>query len=301
MPRLVDMSGSDTTGGLTIEMSGAEEARRRLENLAAQQQIGDSPELSELKARGVDTLGVAREVLGDGIDWAQQMASDFAIGQAMEATEEASRLVQDKGLGAVRELDDLLKQQAGRARDDALKTAESELKKGASRVADAALKKLASIRPSRVVRRVDQATEHQGECKLCHEPIVPGDRVTVCPKCGLRYHLKCFTMNGCVSPLCRAAAQPTQAPPMARPAERRDVPITMAGGSPKPRRCTTCGAQVSRGSLVCPQCGRWLYSGRMKNDPRSGRRPRDAGAGCGTAVLMFVGVAAALLYWWMGA
>lgn len=280
----------------SIETSGADEARRRLEELVARMQPSGVCDPKDLGTRGAEALTAA----GQGARWVTELASDLAVEEARKTTDEAAKLVHDKGLRAVGEVDDFLKRQGARVRDDALRMAEAEVKKGADRAARAVHKKLSTVRPGQVVQQTDAA----GRCASCSEPIVAGDRVTVCPTCSRRYHAGCYAMTGCVSSLCRESSPPSKLasaaapPPVARPADSGTVPISLVTESfPRPRRCTSCGAQVSRGSLVCPQCGRWLYSGRMSNDPRA-RQRSGAGSGCGSAVFVLAAVLSALAFWW---
>jgi DNA-directed RNA polymerase subunit RPC12/RpoP len=283
-----------------IDTSGAAEARRRLEKLVAHMQPSGVCDPQNVAARSVESLESPRAAAEQGAQWVMDLASKLAVEEARKTTDEAAKLVRDKGLGAIGEVDDFLKRQGARVRADALRTAEAEVKKGADRAAAAVHKKLSTVRSGQVSQQAGDA----GRCAACGEPIVAGDRVTICPTCGRRYHAGCYAMTGCVSASCRESSPPSKLvsaaspPPAARPADGGPAPISLVKESfPQPRRCTTCGARVSRGALVCPQCGRWLYSGRMSNNPKA-RQHNGAGPGCGSAVFVLAAALSALALWW---
>jgi len=284
---------------LKVDTAGLNEASRRLADLAHRGPQAESPELAELRSRGVEALDFAREKAAEGLDRAKEMATDFAREQAAATTEAARDLVKEKGLGAVTELDDFAKEQGRRISSEAIKRVEDQLK---STVDQAAEEVREAAGQRRGIRR-SSATEQQDICKLCQDPIVSGDRVTVCPKCGSPYHLQCYNMlGGCVSPECKAAGQgPPPGGGATTKAPAREIPIALAPDkkSPAERRCMTCGAQVSRGTLVCPQCGRWLYSGRAKKDPRLRREQGHSPLGCSSSVLLLVAGIGAVLLWFV--
>ncbi|NIA21513.1 MAG: hypothetical protein GWP05_06000 [Anaerolineaceae bacterium] len=288
---------------LKVETSGLEEASRRLADLSRRGLQTESPELAELQSRGVEALDFAREKAAQGLGRAKDLAEDFAREQAVTAAEAARDLVEEKGLGAVTELDDFAKQQGRRIGSEAIKRVEDELKSTARQAAEAVREAADRQRHQKKRRVVHRSREprQQSICKLCQEAIVSGDRVTACPKCGSQYHNQCYSMlGGCASAECKAAAL-RPAPGGAAPGPpAAETPITPAPPGEKRaavRRCEACGTQVSRGTLVCSQCGRWLYSGRTKSDPRS-RKGQGAGPlGCTSSVLLLAIGIGALLVW----
>ena len=287
---------------LEIGTTGLEEASRRLADLSRRGPQTESPELAELQSRGVEALDFAREKAAQGLDRAGDLAEDFARQQAVKAAEAARDLVEEKGLGAVTELDDFVKQQGRRIGSEAIKRVEEELKSTAQQAAEAVRETAGRQRRGkkrRVVRRSCEPRQ-QNICKLCQDAIVSGDRVTTCPKCGSQYHNQCYSMlGGCASAECKAAAL-RPAPRSAAPGPpAAETPITLAPREKRAavRRCGACGTQVSRGSLVCPQCGRWLYSGRTRSDPRSRKRQGAGPLGCTSSVLLLaIGIGAVLVW-----
>jgi len=284
---------------LKIETTGLDEASQRLADLASQGPQIESSELAALRLRSSKALDVAKEKVAQGLDRAGDLAEDFARRQAVTAAEAARDLVKEKGLGAVTELDDFVKQQGRRIGSEATKRVEDELKSTAWQAAEGVRKAAGRQKKQRVIHR-SREPRQQNICKLCQEAIVSGDRVTTCPKCGSQYHEQCYRMlGGCVSAECKAAA-PRPASGDAAPGPRAaKAPITLTPRENQAavRRCESCGTQVSRGALICPQCGRWLYSGRSKNNPRLGKRQGASPLGCTSSVLLLVIGVSALLVW----
>jgi predicted RNA-binding Zn-ribbon protein involved in translation (DUF1610 family) len=231
-----------------------------------------------------------REELGR----ARQVGEDFARQQAAKTVEETKEFVKEKGLKAVPQAGNFAKEQAHRVGQEARNLAEQQLKSAADRAAAAAHQTLGQASPKveQLVRRPN-APAAIGTCWLCHDGITPGDHVVICPECNATYHKACYDLTGkcpsCTSrhrgqqtPVIKPAASGGPPIPMARP----EGPTSAAGGKPA-AKCSSCGAQLPGNTLVCPECGRWLYSGRKSaNDPRGGNKPSPGGCSMGLMALL---------------
>jgi hypothetical protein len=233
------------------------------------------------------------ELLEEAARDAASAAVEFGRGQARETIDRADRLVREKGFGAVREAGDVARAEARRVAAEARQAAEGHLRQTAARGADAARRAVdeTATKGRRLVRR-DAPPNVAGNCALCNDRIVLGDRSVVCPDCGARYHADCYkTVGQCVSEMCRPARSSRPTAPKARPvAPPPPLPAGPGRADAPSRRCNACGAKVGDKTLVCPQCGRWLYGERKASawTRRPETRKPASPAGCIIGLLLIV-------------
>lgn len=123
-------------------------------------------------------------------------------------------------------------------------------------------------------------------CGVCSEAVIPGDRAVTCPRCGAVYHVGCYGLvNHCVSEECRRQAAKRPLPPAAG-AEAEPLPLSRPPAERIGRRCQVCGAAVSSKALVCPKCGRWLYTGRAHPAQRGDSAQSQSQTGCAVALMV---------------
>jgi hypothetical protein len=205
----------------------------------------------KFKEEGRQTLAQAREA-------AQELGSQEAHQVVFDATE----FVKDKGLASPRQAGAFVRQEAVKIGHDVRQAAEQQVRETAAKVGQRAHEALDQARGHHEAVRQPHGQDGIGACRLCQDRIVGSDKVVTCPECGATYHKACYDLAG-ACPQCRhgphlsGAAEPklTPAPGV------RAVPVAQPAAK-APKVCAGCGTEAPASALVCPQCGRWLYSGR---------------------------------------
>ncbi len=227
----------------------------------------------KFKEEGRQTLAQARQL---GRQEAHQVVSD------------ATEFVKEKGLSSPRQAGVFVKHEAVKIGQDVRQAAEQQVRETATRVGQKAHEAIDQLRAKHDSARQPHGQDGIGSCRLCQDRIVGSDKVVTCPECGATYHQSCYELAGSC-PQCRhgsgthlsAVPEPKITPtPGVRP-----VPVAKPA-APAHKVCSGCGTEAPPSALVCPQCGRWLYSGRPGEKGQGGSSGKSLPSGCVVAAVI---------------
>jgi len=292
----------DAVSRIKIGTADVDEVSKRL-SAAAQSGIGAATLGTGAAAGAAVGIGAglaarAAQAAKAGTYELADQATEFARAQADKTLADAQQLLEEKGVKAVPEARDFLRGEVQRIGHEARSAAEQKVHEASERATAAAREALGQARAKvqRVVLR-PETPPGAGVCGLCSERIIAGDRVTICPNCGTKYHANCYNLVGhCASQQCRAqqASAPGSAGAQAEPGAKPVFPATPvgeptvgpgAGAAPRVdvRRCAGCGTRIGDKTLVCPQCGRWVTKDRH---PGPGAQTNKLPVGCVVAIIL---------------
>ena len=214
-----------------------------------------------------------RQTLAQARDAARELTSH----EAHQVVADATEFVKDKGLAGPRQAGAFVKQEVTKIGQDVRQAAEHQVRETVAKVGQRAHEAIDQVRGRHEAVRQSRGQDAIGSCRLCQDRIVSTDKVVTCPECGSNYHQACYDLAG-ACPQCThgshlsAAAEPKVTPaPGVRP-----VPMARPAG-PAPKVCAGCGTEAPASALVCPQCGRWLSSGRKSATGPGGGKTMPSG------------------------